>query len=475
VQLGSWAWDVDTDTVTWSAELFRIMQLDPALGAPPFAQQHRIFPPEDMARLRQAATRAIQEGIPYELELNIIRPDGTGRICTAHGNPLLGADGKVHFLHGWFQDITERKRMEAALQASEVQFQTLFESDIIGVTILEPILDAQGRPSDFRILQVNQAAASRSGRDAAEMMARTARGWCPDLHPDYLEPYLRAAATGEPDKFERFIPATQLYLEIHIKTLKSGLLAVLNQDITELKRAELAHASLQDALRTLAATLRKAQEDERLRVSREIHDDLGQLLTALKIDLGWLERKLTEPGLPPACNGLVDRVVQAAELADVVQATVQRIAMELRPSLVDQLGLEGALRHELRRLQERTALRFSLPREGTFPVLPAQVKDHLFYICREALTNVLRHAQATNVEVGWRQEGAAAVFTVKDDGIGLGGVDLAVTPAIGMTGMRERAELCGGTLTFEANPPHGTMVTVRVPTAGRAAEGSTER
>jgi len=475
VHLGSWDWDVDTDTVTWSDELFNVLQIDPAHGAPPFAEQDRIYPPEDMARLQRAVARAVAEGTPYDLELKVVRKDGEVRMCAARGNPERAADGKVHRVHGWLQDITERKQVETALRESEEQYRMLFESAFMGVSLHEIILDAQGRPCDYRFLRVNPTAAQWLGRSAAQLLGHTARELFPDRGPEWLMRYSRVVITGEPDHFERFIPASGRHLDFHVYSARPGQFVILTQDITERRRAEVLHADLQEALRAQAAQLRKAQEDERLRISREIHDDLGQLLTALKIEVGGLERKLDQPGLPQALHGLVDRVVRAAELTDTVQAAVQRIAMELRPSLVDQLGLEQALRHEVRQLHERSGLRFALAPEWPFPPVPPGAAGDLFHICREALTNVLRHARAAEVVVGWRREGAAAVFTVADDGIGMGGLDLAATPAVGLTGMRERAALCGGTLSFEPNPPHGTKVTIRIPLDGPGAEGSMER
>jgi len=473
VQLGSWAWDVDTDTVTWSAELFRILQVDPAFGAPPLAEQGRIYQPDDMARLRQAVAQAIAEGRPYDLELTVIRPEGEARLCAARGNPERGPDGKVHFLHGWLQDITERKRAEAALRESEEHYRMLFESAFMGVALLEVIPDAQGQPRDFRFLRANETMAGRSGRRVADLLNRSSRELFPDAEPIWMR-FLRVAATGEPDHFEQFIPATQMHLDFHVKLIKPGLIVVITEDVTERKHAERLHLELEGALRSQAAQLLKAQEEERLKVSREIHDDLGQLLTALKLDVGWLARKLAGPGLPREVKALADRAVHAASLTDGVLATVQRIATELRPSLVDQLGLEGALRQEVRQLQARSGLASAVVPDGPFPEVPDRFRGELFQICREALTNVLRHAQATRVKVGWRQEGGTAVFTVTDDGLGMGAVDLASSPAVGLTGMRERAAVCGGTLTFEPVLPQGTKVTVRLPLAGAGTEGGVD-
>lgn len=236
-------------------------------------------------------------------------------------------------------------------------------------------------------------------------------------------------------------------------------------DISEHKRKEQLLAASHEHLRTLLTRLQRAQEDERIRVSREIHDDLGQLLTGLKMDVHWLERRLSEPGLPPTLNPLLDRVVGSSELVDTMVATVQRISAELRPTTLDKLGLEASLCLEARRFQDRSGVHCRVAEAAVFPELAPETASDVFYICREALTNVGRHAQANRVEICWRIEDLTAVFEVSDDGVGITEADLAAHGSLGLIGMRERALQCQGSIRIEAGEPRGTRVTVRVPCA----------
>lgn len=252
-------------------------------------------------------------------------------------------------------------------------------------------------------------------------------------------------------------------LSILVITGAFVLLLGFAMDIREHKRKERLLAASHEHLRTLLAKLQRAQEDERIRISREIHDDLGQLLTGLKMDVHWLERKLSEPTVPPALNPLLDRVVGTSELVDAMVVTVQRIAAELRPTTLDKLGLEATLTQEARRFQERSGVSCTVMPGSPLPELTPGTASDLFYICREALTNVGRHAQARAVEIRWRTEADAVVFEVCDDGVGASQEALEAPTSLGLIGMQERAMQWGGKMAFGPNHPRGTRVTVRVP------------
>ena len=397
-------------------------------------------------------------------DLRLVRPDGTSQWVTVGSTVAQdGAGGPVMLVV--VTDIDQRKREEAIRLDSEEHYRLLFDSSPMAVSLQEIIWDPQGRPFDCRFLEVNQGMESQWGVDRSRLLQHTLREVFPDLETIQIERYCHVAVTRKADHFEQYFPAVDRHLEVHAYSTSPDQFLVLALDISERKKAEGIQSKLQDELRRAASALRKAQEDERIRISREIHDELGQLITASKIEVCWLERKLEEPGLPEALNPLVDRVVHLGELTDKVLSTVQRIAKDLRPNLTDQLGLEGALRHEVQQVHARSLLSCSVVGKGTFPVVPPRLKNEIFFICREALTNVLRHAQAMHAEVGWFLEDGIVGFTVTDDGIGLGSLDFGMTSGIGLTSMRERAALCGGTLRLEPNLPHGTKVTVCIPIA----------
>lgn len=220
-----------------------------------------------------------------------------------------------------------------------------------------------------------------------------------------------------------------------------------------------------EQLRGLVARLHRTREEERIRIAREVHDELGQQLTGLKMDLRWLERKLSEPGAPPVFAPLLERAMEATELANAAIASVQRIAAELRPGTLDHLGLEAALAETARRFQKNTGIICTLTNPGRSLALHSDIRTELYHVCQEALTNVSRHAQATQVEIGLRAEGGAVELEIRDNGVGMPEALMRAPGSLGLIGMRERAVLCGGTIAFARNQPRGTRVTVRVPIA----------
>ncbi len=249
-------------------------------------------------------------------------------------------------------------------------------------------------------------------------------------------------------------------------------LVVIGHDVTDRNRAEVRLRESREQLRALAARLQSVREEEKARMARDLHDELGQLLTGLKMDLRWLERRLSDLPASDATSPLVDRVVAASELADQTVASVQRIAAELRPGALDRLGLGPALRQEVRRFQERTGIACEGRIDEAAPEPPPEVATALYRICQESLTNVSRHAGARRVVVALSAEPPGLVLTVADDGRGLEAGPPALGPeALGLLGMTERATLLGGDVEFALRPGGGTVVTARVPLAGPRQEG----
>jgi signal transduction histidine kinase len=241
-------------------------------------------------------------------------------------------------------------------------------------------------------------------------------------------------------------------------------------DVTEREQSQLALERSGRQMRALSARLRSVREDERAGVAREIHDELGQVLTALKINLDWLERKLGVRDTDPTLNPLLDRVVESAEIADSAIATVQKIASELRPRSLDDLGLAAALEQEVQRFQQRTGLpcQVTLPPEGI--ELPAEVSTAVFRICQEALTNVARHAKATTAMVTLQTEGDEVVLQVEDNGCGIPPAALHDSKSLGLLGMQERASVLGGKISVTPSQPNGTRIVLRLPRAASEAK-----
>lgn len=234
-------------------------------------------------------------------------------------------------------------------------------------------------------------------------------------------------------------------------------------DITRRKEAEQRLERSRRQLRALSARLESLREEERTRIAREIHDQLGQLLTALKMDLRWMEKRLASGENNPALNPVLDKLVEAGELADTTIAAVQKISSELRPGTLDNLGLAAALHYEAGRFQERTGIACRVTVLEPPPDLSRDAATAVFRIFQEALTNVARHAEAKEVRCDFLAEGDQIVLRVEDNGRGISPGALADPKSLGLLGMQERAGVLGGEVKIEPGAARGTRVTMRLP------------
>jgi two-component system sensor histidine kinase UhpB len=233
-------------------------------------------------------------------------------------------------------------------------------------------------------------------------------------------------------------------------------------DITRRKEAEqrLERSRLQ--LRALTARIESLRENERTQIAREIHDELGQLLTALKMDLRWMEKRLANAENNPTLNPILDKLVEAGSLIDMIIASVQKISSELRPGTLDNLGLAAALRHEAARFQERTGIACAINVSDPPPDVSRDAATAVFRIFQEALTNVARHAEASDVRCDFRVEGDQVRLRVEDNGKGISPDALLDAKSLGLLGMQERAMVLGGEVQIQPGPSSGTRVTLRL-------------
>jgi len=217
----------------------------------------------------------------------------------------------------------------------------------------------------------------------------------------------------------------------------------------------LARRALDEQRRALAGWIEAAREDERTRIAREVHDQLGQALTALKLDVGWLQRRVTDPPLA----GKLDDMARQAD--DILRA-VRRIAADLRPGLLDDVGLRAAIEWQAEDFARRTGTPCAVRSELGDVQLERGLATNVFRIFQEALTNVARHAGAHRVEVSLGLDRGQLRLEISDDGVGLPEVGPRGT-TLGILGMRERAWRVGGECTIQRREPRGTTVAVVAP------------
>ena len=234
--------------------------------------------------------------------------------------------------------------------------------------------------------------------------------------------------------------------------------ASLEREIADRKRTEDEYRGSTDQLRELSARLQSVREEERTHIARVIHDELGQTLTGLKMDVAWLQRHLDRQ--QPA---LLEKTQEMSDLIDTTIQTVRRISSELRPGILDDLGLVATIEWQLQEFQTRSGIQgklISAPEETT---LDADGATAAFRIFQEILTNVARHAQATQVEVILEESASFLTLQVQDNGRGITDGEINSPKSIGLLGMQERARLRAGEVQFQGTPGKGTAVTVRLP------------
>ncbi len=362
------------------------------------------------------------------------------------------------------QRIAERERAEAALHESEIYYRTLIEMAPDGVAVFDP---------EMKIKVTNQRAVDIYGYDnAAEMVGK--------LGFDMIGPQFRARAlqnaglmmeTGYLAPIEsigikkdgsHFSVETSAAL---IRNPEGQPMAILGitRDISERKLVEEQLRTSHEQLRALSARLQSAREDEGTRIAREIHDELGGALTGLKWDLEGLDKVLMDEGSETKIQTVRDRLPNMVSLVESTIDIVRRISSELRPGMLDDLGLVAAIEWQAGQFQSRTGIKCDCICSVTSVDLSRERSTAVFRILQEILTNVIRHAQADRVEIEL-QEGAGHVeLRVSDNGRGITDEEMAAKHSLGLLGMRERALLVGGEVSVSRGVRKGTTIAIRVP------------
>lgn len=456
--------------------------------------------PEDVK-----AEFAQQGGLARD-EMRIYTKQGEERIVQLVTYPLNF--GERRFALTTMQDITARKRAEEelarrvhhleTLHEASVVFSQLHEPEAIGMRVLEtvevftPYERAALALRDETSGEIHLLAHARMNLDPAgyEQELERVRGFfeLPQGITRWVAEHGEPVRTGDVQSDPRYLEAdprirSELCVPLQVGGRTIGALNVESAEpdafdaedeqlLTTLARGsaiaidnarlvkELSTSALE--LRALAAHLDSAREQERAMVAREIHDEFGQFLSALKMDLAWIARRL------PSDDEKRARLDEMMEMTDVANRVVHRIASALRPGLLDDLGLEAALQWQVKRFAERTGIPCEVIVPDKLPVPNSQVALALFRISQEALTNIARHARATRVEITLGATDDKWELRLEDNGRGFAPERKRGPENFGLIGMRERVRALGGELSIRSAPGEGTRILACVP-RGREA------
>jgi PAS domain S-box-containing protein len=370
---------------------------------------------------------------------------------------------EMGYVNIYGHDITEQRRAATALQEGEEQFRLLVENAPDAIFI-----QTQGR-----FVYLNPIAVKYFGAESADQLLNQ-----PVM--DRVDARFREQAKERihvvNEEKKRFPLAAQIYLKVDGAPFDvegstvpvhwgghHGAL-VFFRDITERKRVEKDLLASHEQLRALAARIEQVREEESTSLARELHDELGQGLTALQIDLACLDRRLRITG-PVDLPGLRDKIAAMVPRAERLVETTHTISSKMRPGVLDDLGLVAAVEWLAADFEKRTGLACVATLPAVDIALDLALAVALFRIVQEALTNVARHAKASRAEIRLQATEGEMVLDVEDNGCGITPQQVVETRSLGLLSMRERAAAFGGTVDVRSEGGRGTTVSVRVPRA----------
>jgi len=421
--------------------------------------------PDDLAADIEQFNRVLADQVDkYSMEKRFIHKNGEIIWTSIAVGCVRDSSRKVKYMVALGLDITERKRMDEALKASEASFRSLFENSLDGILLIAPNGDIfTANPSACRMFGRTEKEIRRAGRDSFI-----------DPNDVGLASLLEERArTGEAKgelmlvrKDGTFFPAevSSVAFETADGVQKTSMII---HDIADRKRAEKEFAQHQKELQELMARLVIAQETERKEISMELHDEIGQSLTAIKINLSEINNEMLSKFSP----AIRKRLAETDAIVDRMMEQIHEMSLDLRPAMLDDLGLVPTLRWYVKRFAKRADIDIKLELINLTERMDPSLETNLYRIVQEALTNVARHAHATKVLIRLKLEQSILQLSIIDDGCGFdvkkSEEDRSATHGMGLIGMHERVGFVQGRMDIESGRDCGTSLLISVPWKGR--------
>lgn len=415
-------------------------------------QQRTIYDLADPEELKVQPFRfdEMRGGGGAHSERRMIRKDGS--VVDVDINAKFLSDGR--FI-AFVRDITERKRIEREVAKARDLADTLIDS-LPGVFYF---YDENGK-----FIRWNKRFEAVTGYSSAEIAAMHPTQFFDESEREYITGRIMGVfekgvndaeanfLTRNGEKIPYYFKAALISYEDKPCLLGTGI------DITERVKAEQELQASFEQIRELTEYVQNIREEERAHIAREIHDELGQQLTVLKMDVSWLNKRVGNIN-----EQVNNKLLSLTEMLDGTVRTVRRISSELRPSLLDDLGLVAAIDWLLKDFEKRSGVSTFFDEPAEDLKLSDSTKIALFRIFQESLTNVARHAQAETVHVALKKENGKIILRISDDGIGFDEQTVGEKRTLGILGMKERTAMLGGTYDVKSEPGNGTLVVVSVP------------
>ncbi len=358
------------------------------------------------------------------------------------------------------ENAIDKRRVQEELRLSKERFNTLAKVSTVGIFLASAdgfYLYVNERWTDITGLAYDEAFGDgflKAVHPHDKKRIRTEWHRCVREQSAFQSEY---RIFRESDKKELWVFG-QALPESNVDGSLGGFVGTIT-DITERMNSEIEIDSSRKQLRALTVRLQNIREEERTHIAREIHDDLGQALTGLKMDIVWLNNKLSNTD-----EAIQNRMKSMMSLADSTIHKVRKIATDLRPGILDDIGLAAAIEWQGKDFGERTGINFSFHLDEELQI-DEKRSTAFFRIFQESLTNVIRHANAKNVSISLRKESKNVLLMIEDDGRGIAEQEIVNPRSVGLLGMKERAASFNGEVQVLGQPGVGTTVCVRIPLA----------
>lgn len=414
------------------------------------------MPPEEMAGPLAMRTKKPVKNVV----MGVVKPDNTIRWINVNASPVINASGEFEGVVGTFADITEKIEKENEVRSSQEKLSALFQAIPI------PTYTWQKKGNDFVLIDFNHAAEEITRGKVKKYIGTKASKLHknePAILNEINECYQKKKNIQREMSFEYKELGEIKYLAVKYSYVPPDLVVVYTEDITERQKIETELKELNEQLKGLTAYLQTAREEERAFIGREIHDQLGQILTTLKMDLFLLGLKIPKADTEKKRLTISYEIKSMLKHVDHLIQTAHNLVAKLKPGNLDILDLQAAIELHTSDFLRSTGIKFKIRSNVKKIDLDKKQALEVFRIFEECLTNVVRHAEATRVDIRLQQKPDHFFLTVKDNGNGLAGDKMSGAGSFGLIGMRERALSLGGDLAIDSVVGKGTSVMFRIP------------